>query len=183
MSAGRSYFGLAIVVLGATLAGLVQDLHGLVLGAICAGAGALRSTWEFRELRQLRSVADRKLVRGVAADSSPLLTWRAAEVTSARHQRLLARSVRGVFREATGRTLPGASPLNRAAARQEIGRIQALVDRLADRERPVSPRGLLLVEALLRDGDSPLYARAREDDLRRNLERCLAALESDPRAS
>jgi hypothetical protein len=64
------------------------------------------------------------------------------------------------------------------AARPQAQLIQALADRLDDLSRPVSPRGVLLVEALLTDGTGPLYARSRADELRAALERCLTELDA-----
>jgi hypothetical protein len=77
--------------------------------------------------------------------------------------------------------LPGASPLNRAAARPHVDLIGALADRLEEVARPVSARGILLVEALLTDGSGPLYARHRAGELREAIEHCLAELEGTTR--
>jgi hypothetical protein len=110
--------------------------------------------------RALRRRAD-VLLRGGARvhPESALLTWRAAELTSARARRRAARSLRGVVRGLDGNALPGAVPLNRRGVRPYTAALVALADRVGDLARPVAPRGMLLVEDLLVGGDSPLYAR------------------------
>ena len=90
---------------------------------------------------------------------------------------MLAKALRGVVSELDARRLPGASPLNRSGARPHAGLIQALADRVGDLERPVSARGLLLVEDLLTDGWGPLYARNRVGEIGASLRRCLTTLD------
>ncbi len=65
------------------------------------------------------------------------------------------------------RYLPGAQTFDRLAVRAETERFVALADRLADLERPVAPRGVLLLEQLLDDAWGPLHDRDRADELRR----------------
>jgi hypothetical protein len=118
--ASRPFFALGTVVLLATLAGPIPDRHGLVLGALCAVAGAARWSWDAALLRGLRRTANDALVQGARPERSPLLSWRAAELTSASNRRSLARSLRGVVRDATARISISASPVNRQAARGEV---------------------------------------------------------------
>jgi hypothetical protein len=127
---------------------------------------------------RLRRVADEQLLEGTPPEAFPLLTWRAAQLTSDRNRRVLARSLSATAADLDARLLPGASPLNRAAARPHAGLIRMLSDRLADLDRPVSAKGVLLVHALLTDGTGPLYARSRGRDLRAALERCLIELDA-----
>ncbi len=181
LAAGRPLYALAAGVLASGAAGLVPEADALFLGALCATAGALRSLAELRRLRRLREAASRELVLGGRPDFSPLLSWRAEEVASRSNRRLLARGLHEIVLEVQGRIPTRFSIVNREAARREADVIEELARRLDEPGRPVSPRGLLLVEALLRDGRSPLYVRERAGDLRPSLEQCLRALEADQR--
>src|SRR5262249_34563202 len=129
--------------------------------------------WQWVQRSRLRMAADAQLLSGAAADSLPLLAWRASQLTSDRNRRILARSLRGVLSELDGHVLPGASPLNRAATRPHSDLIETLADRLEEVARPVSARGILLVEVLLTDGSGPLYARDPAGEIGEALERCL----------
>jgi hypothetical protein len=184
LKAARPFLVLSLVPLIAGVAGLIPQLDGFVLGALIAGAGALRAAIEYRQLSRLRRLADRQLL-GTAVPRVPeLVAWRRGQLTSERNRRVLAKSLRGVVSELDPSRLPGASPLNRPGARPEAGLVLALADRVGDAERPVTARGVLLVEELLTDGSGPLYARDRADALRPSLVRCLRALDGgDDRTS
>jgi hypothetical protein len=73
--------------------------------------------------------------------------------------------------------LPGASPLNRIAARPHVDLFRRLAERLAACDRPIEPRAVLLVEDFLTAPDSPLYARERAGELREFMLGCLDALD------
>jgi hypothetical protein len=93
-------------------------------------------------------------------------------------RRQLAKSLDGVVRELRGPLrLPGASPLNRVALLPYEPDLAALAARLGDSDRPVSARGLRLVNELVTHGGSPLYDRSRVDVLPATIEQILAALE------
>ncbi len=93
-------------------------------------------------------------------------------------RRQLARSVSGIVRELHGPArLPGASPLNLTALRPYESSLAALAGRLEDVDRPVTVRGLRLVEQLVANGGSPLYDRAHARELPVAVETVLAALE------
>jgi hypothetical protein len=129
--------------------------------------------------RRLRQEADRLLRAGVTPrPGSLLLATRAAELTSARERRLLARSLHAVLRELSGTTLPGPSPLNRAGIRPYASELAAIAVRLGD-AKPVSARGILLVRDLLTSPDSPLYAYDGADELPSRVDDALAALDGD----
>jgi hypothetical protein len=139
--------------------------------------GVIRGALAARERRALRAAADAKL-RGGADDHASPLRWRADELVSPRHRRSLARFLRGVVGELDGRALPSAVPLNRRGARPHVDLVQQLATRIGDLERPVAARGVVLVDDLVTDSfRSPLYVRARADELPIALERCLDALE------
>jgi hypothetical protein len=127
-------------------------------------AGGLRASQGWRVLRSRRRIADPWLLWGAEArPAAEILAWRASELTDVRSRKTLARGLRRLRAEAEGRLVPGALPLNRLEIRSQIGLLRALESRLADLGRPVSPRGVLLVEQLLTEPGSPLYARERTE--------------------
>jgi hypothetical protein len=96
-------------------------------------------------------------------------------------RRQLAKSLDGVVRELRGPLrLPGASPLNRVALRPYERELATLAARLGDTDRPVTARGLRLVNELVTNGGSPLYDRARVGVLPATIDRILGALEPQP---
>jgi hypothetical protein len=128
-----------------------------------------------RELVAARRVADAELVATTLP--SPRLAWRTNELCSAEHRRALAESLVEVARASEGRYLPSTSPLNRAATRDQLALILQIGSVLADTSRRVTPRGVLLVERLLTDPKSQLYARPATEDLHAALAQALGALE------
>ena len=64
-----------------------------------------------------------------------------------------------------GETLPGAVPLNTRALRRHVRLVGDLEERLEDRTRPVSARGMVLVDRLLTEPGSPLYSSPVPDDV------------------
>jgi len=159
---------------GLTLAALLAlggVAAGLPLGGILAAAGApllvglLAALHGWRRLAARRAVADTWLLWG--AEARP-----AAE--------LLARSLRRLGAETQRRLVPGALPLNRLELRSQIGLLRALELRLSDLSRPVCARGVLIVERLLTEPGSPLYARERSDALAEQLSEACATLEPLP---
>jgi hypothetical protein len=132
---------------------------------------------ERRELAAARRAADAELC---ATDlPSPRLAWRTNELVADEHRRELAHSLVGVVQASESRYLPSASPLNRTAARADTDLLLRIAARLSELDRGVRPRGVLLVERLLSDGASPLYARERASRLRVALEEALRALGDD----
>ena len=116
----------------------------------------------WRERRRQREAADAWIQRSATVPDR--LSWRAAELTSGRERRLLAGSLRSVVAELSPSRMPGAAPLNRVALRPHTRLLSTLADRLDDLERPVTARGILEVQWLLIDPDSPFYARSEEDE-------------------
>jgi hypothetical protein len=151
---------------------------GVAVGAFFLLAGAVRAARSEHELRLLRQQADRALLRGIApAHRSALVAWRAAELTGDTRRLALAAGLNRLLRELDPAKLPGASPLNRVAARGQIDLIGRLRARLADLGAPIEARGVLMAEWLLRDATSPLYDRGRAGTLPQALTRTIAALE------
>jgi len=127
--------------------------------------------WEARRaLKVARRRADAELL--ASRLPSPRLAWRSAELVAAGNRVSLARSVTDVVHAADERLLLGASPLHRATVRDCRSELLALASRLCDVASPVAPRGVLLVERLLVDGESPLYGDGGVDRLRAEVARC-----------
>ena len=128
-----------------------------------------------RELVAARRAADAELIS--ASLPSPRFAWRTNELCSDEHRRELAESLVEVARASEARYLPGTSPLNRTAARDQLSLLLQIGAILADTNRHVTPRGVLLVERLLTDARSQLYVRPATGDLHRALSNALKALE------
>jgi hypothetical protein len=169
---------LGLVGVGLVAAPDLPWVAGAATGAFFLLAAAVRAARCEHELRLLRQQADRALLRGIApAHRSALVAWRAAELTADAHRLSVAGSVNRLLRELDPSRLPGASPLNRVAARGQQDQIAQLRARLADLGAPVEARGMLMCEWLLGDATSPLYDRGRADTLPQALARTIAALE------
>ena len=128
-----------------------------------------------RELVAARRIADAELV--AAALPSPRFAWRTNELCSAEHRRALAASLIDVARASESRYLPGPSPLNRIAARDQLALLLQIGAVLADTNRRVAPRGVILVEQLLTESKSPLFRHPATDELQPALVAALEALE------
>jgi len=139
---------------------------GVAVAALFLAAGTARVLQRSLELRRLRASADRLIQReDTRTGQSAFLEWRAAELTRFNRRHALARSLRHVVRELSPSTLPGASPLNRRAARPYAERLAELARIADDPTITVNARGVLLAENLLTEAASPLYDRARASQL------------------
>jgi hypothetical protein len=148
---------------------------GAAVALLLVGMWQTVRAWQL--LNGRRRTADRLLLWGAEPrPSSELLAWRAAELISTSSRKTLARSLRRLAREAEGRVLPGAVPVNRRGIRSQLGLLRALEAHLADLDQPVSPRGVLLVEQLLTEPGSPLYSYGQDDQLAQLLSEACAAL-------
>jgi hypothetical protein len=168
--------GLLPLLLGLTA--VIRPLSGLVFAAIFLGAGALQWSLAHFGLVGIRRRADLELRH----EPRPYLLssfaqWRAHELTSDRHRLALARAVARTERDLSPALLPGASPLNRVAARPHAELFRLLADRLSALDRPVTPQAVLEVEELLTSPDSPLYTRERARQLRASLLACIKAVD------
>lgn len=179
----RPFRAAAPLMLLAALAGaadLDPRLPWLVgaFGAGCFGvAAAVRAVRARVELAAVRRTADRLIVHEARSrDASELVRWRCEELTCREARDALRREVEHLLRELDPSKLPSASPLRRPAARANEQLIVALADRLSS-SRPISARGVLITQSLLRDGGSPLYAEDGALLLPRALRRALSALE------
>ena len=174
--------GVLPLVLG--LAGAIRPLSGLVFAGIFVLVGAVQAALVQHELTGLRRKADGELRRDRDRYLvSALAAWRSDELTSAAHRTKLARSVARTARDLSPARLPGASPLNRVAARPHVELLHELARRLEKLDRPVDASGVLKVQQLLTSPDSPLYAREGSDRVRAAILECLYALSPNGGAS
>lgn len=157
---------------------MIRPLSGLVFAGIFVAAGALQTSLAYYELVGIRRRADLEL--RLETRPYPLSTyarWRASELTSNRHRSALARAVARTERDLSPALLPGASPLNRVAARPHADLFLRLAEQLATLDHPVTPQAVLQVEELLTSPESPLYARERARELRAALLACIDAVD------
>ena len=114
-----------------------------------------------------RGTLDRLLAAGADPSWDPELALRAAQLTAPRRRRALAENLIRVARDA-GRPARWscAVPLDRGAVRQAAPELRALAADLRDQP---APQAISLVEQLLRDPGSPLYAAGDADALRRSV--------------
>lgn len=168
---------LAAVSVALDAAPALPWIVGVAVASVFLVAGAARALQRYVELRQLRSAADRLIRRDdIRTRQSPFLGWRADELTKPSRRRTLARSLRHIVRELDPSALPGASPLNRRAARPYADRLSELAGVVDDLDVRVSARGVLLAESLLTDSASPLYDRQRAGQIDSALTRVEKAL-------
>jgi len=140
-------------------------------------AAPLRGWGARRALRSARRAADEQLF--ASRLPSPRLAWRTEELTSRDHRLSLGRSLTDAVHASDERLLPSASPLNRGGVGEGRRGVLGRASRILDLDRPVLPRGVLLVERLLGDGSGPLYGRGDPRRLRTATEQARTALERE----
>jgi hypothetical protein len=151
---------------------------GALAAAFFGGAAGLRAVRAWHELEAVRRNLDRLIVlEPHGSATSTIALWRSLELTAPGYRKGIAREVDRVLSLLDRGSLPGASPLRRAAARRSEDLLQLLAARLRD-DRPVTARGVLLARQLLRDPGSPLFSDESEHLLPRALKRVLGALET-----
>jgi hypothetical protein len=178
---GLAVAGVGLLPLAFGLTAVIRPLSGFVFAGIFLAAGALQWALAYHELLGIRRRADLEL----RLETRPYLQsayarWRASELTSDRHRTALARLVARTERDLSPALLPGASPLNRVAARPHADLFRRLAERLAALDRAVSPQAVLQLEELLTSPESPLYARERARELPCALLACLNAVNGAP---
>jgi hypothetical protein len=132
-------------------------------------------SWETRRaLRAARRRADDELLASRLA--SPRLAWRTTELVAEANRNELGRSLIDVVHAADERLLPTATPIHRGAVRECRAELLELAARLYD-SRPVTARGVLLVERLVHDGTGPLYGTTDAQRLARDIEVARRALD------
>ena len=80
-----------------------------------------------------------------------------------------------IVHAADERLLPSASPVNRSAVREARPQLLEVAARVFDTERPVTPRGVVLLQRLLDDG--ALFGQGRATGLRAEVVSVREALE------
>ena len=178
---GLAVAAVGLVPLAVGLANVIRPLSGLVFAAIFLAVSALQSLLAYHVLAEIRRRADLELRK----EPRPYLVssfaqWRASELTSDRHRLALARAVARTERDLPPALLPGASPLNRVAARPHVDFFRQLAKRLSALDRPVTPQAVLQIEELLTSSESPLYARERASELRGSLLDAIRAVDRQP---
>jgi hypothetical protein len=174
---------LPFAILGLAALGFEADRRlPWIVGALAAGsfggAAALRAYRARRELEAVRRTVDRLIVlEPHSSETSALVRWRSFELTTPNYRTMLARETERVLRMLDPKSLPGASPLRRPAARRSEDLLRLLSTKLAG-EQPVTARGVLLARQLLREPGSPLFSDAAEHQLPQALKRVLGALET-----
>ena len=176
---GVAYLVLAALVTAGGFAGGLAWRLTVALGAGLAAVGFSQFGRARLELVRRRRAADALLRTGVKIHPhSELLSWRAAQLTSPRNRRTLARSLNRIVGELERPSLVSPVPLNRRSLKPHVSLIRLLAERLAQFERPVTAQGMVLVEELLTDGyTSPLYLGGEAEDPAIAVNRCLAALD------
>jgi len=181
IGSGLAVAAVGLLPLALGLADVIRPLTGLVFAGIFFAIGGVQWFLAHAELNRVRRRADLELLREPRPNLlSTSGQWRAHELTSDRHRLALARAVARTERDLSPALLPGASPLNRVAARPHTELFRRLSDRLSALDRPVTPQAVLQVEELLTSADSPLYARERASELPRSLLASLRALDGPP---
>jgi hypothetical protein len=104
--------------------------------------------------------------------------WRTRRLTSPQSRQRLARAIERLIEDAHAVSPPlrgSAAPINRDEVERCRGLLEEVATELRDAEA-VAPRGIALVESLLRDGGSPVYAPDVEGALEPTLRHARAAL-------
>jgi hypothetical protein len=134
---------------------------GAVAGISFLAVACIRGGQSYVELRRLRQAADRLILHTSLASRSPFVEWRAGELLRpVWRRRRVVTPLRRLVRSLERSTLPGSAPVNRVVARAHLGELQQLLELVGD-GRPVSARGLLLLDRFLTSPASALYARER----------------------
>jgi hypothetical protein len=120
--------------------------------------GWARPTDRIMARLRARSI-DEKLLRGTVGDGSPVVLVRRARLISRRYRSAIAASLRRLVAVAgrPQRNLFRAQiPLHEGEILEQGALILTLADEL-ENEESVSPRGVILADRLITDGDSPVY--------------------------
>jgi hypothetical protein len=128
-----------------------------------------------------RGRLDLRIAAGVACETSRQLALRARQLTDPSHQRRIARDLRRVIDYAERhRSGPAISAVVIDAPSVRRGRrpIAELAEQL-ERAAPASPRGIVLAQALLTDGASPLFDRHADRTVASAVRDIREALEGD----
>jgi hypothetical protein len=128
--------------------------------------------------RLRRSSLDRRLAAGANPDECDDLSRRADQLRLSGHRRELAASLLTLVEKAEGPTPPitASVPIDRRSILAARSDVIALALDLGATDLEASAHGIALVQCLLRDGASPLYAPLGPDALTQALREAHAAL-------
>lgn len=177
---GRAALPLVVLALVALV--LEADPALRLAGAAAAGcfgiAAAVRIVRARVELARIRRTADRLiLMDAVGQEGSEIVRWRIGELVAPASRRAVARELKQTLGRLDPARLPSASPLRRDLVRRQEELLRRLERRMLD-DRPVTPRGVLLLQRLLRAPGSPLYEAEHELELARTLAAVVAELDA-----
>jgi hypothetical protein len=116
--------------------------------------------------------------RSTVAPVSNWHAWRLRRLTSPRSRQRLARDIDRLIEDAAAPSRPfrgSAAPINGDEVKRCRGLLEEVAGELRDNDS-AAPRGIALVESLLRDGASPVYAPDVEGALGPALHHARAAL-------
>jgi hypothetical protein len=132
-------------------------------------------------LRHSSGWLDRRLAAGARPEESSALRRRARKLKGDRKRRSVAAAVLRLIDDADGPPAPltAAAPIQREAVRTCRPFLLMIAEDLQDAQLPVSAKGVALVEQLLSDGGSPVYAPVGERALEEAVRRAHAALLMD----
>jgi hypothetical protein len=123
-----------------------------------------------RLLARLRARSiDESLLAGGSHNGNPVTLARRSRLLDRRYRAMLARALRKMLEAARRRQLSpfvAQIPLQLQEVLETEPLILTLATELEEEER-VSPRGVILAERLIRDGDSPVYWRG-DVEMRKN---------------
>jgi hypothetical protein len=145
----------------------VTAVSALLFGVFQFGRG-------LRVLDRCRRHADDWLRTATGIVVPPAYAWRAAQLTSSRRRRMLARTLRLIEESARERPLGSHRPRLLAARRRRVS-LEALAKTLESANEPVTPAGMLRVAELLSAGTGPLWGTSAEA-LGEEIETTLAVL-------
>jgi hypothetical protein len=122
-----------------------------------------------------------ELAAGADPEATPERALCAAHLVKPSHRRRLAASLEEVVDSAMEppHGLSSSVPLARDQVRAAQPTLLALAARLRAEEE-VTPRGVALVEELLRDGSSPIYAKPEPEDVDAHARAAKVALDASP---
>jgi hypothetical protein len=128
---------------------------------------------------------DTRLAAGVDPASDPALAVRAAQLLSPRHRRRLAALVERLVRDADANPPPSFSA-SLGIARDQVAEARAsllFVAHLLRHAEPIGPRGVAIVERLLKDGGSVVYVPSARGALELQVQSVLDCLVGSEMAS
>ena len=139
--------------------------------------------WTDLVLARLRARSiDEQLLNGGASNGDPVITVRRARLLNRRYRSSIASSLRKLIDAARDTERPRFAaklPLRRRQVLDCEPLILTLADELESEDR-VSPRGVILADRLIRDGDSPVYGPL---PVSRRLDHCVEAAVTHARAA